>query len=62
MNLTVISDKDDVFVNCECILGYTFKMAAQRGKCTRLTDNFVQLQDNSVRMTVFDASCHIPTS
>lgn len=62
MNLTVFANGDDVFVNCECILGYTFKMVAPRGKSARLTANFAQLQDKSVCMTVCDASRHIHKS
>ena len=53
MNLTVFSCNGTVFVNCECIKGYAFKMVAPRGKSAHLeafraprTAYFTALQDN----------------
>lgn len=58
MNLTVFASENSVFVNCECIKGYTFKMVAPRGKSAHLTADFTNLQDSSVRSTVLNASRH----
>lgn len=73
MNLTVLSTNGEVFVNCECIKGYSFKMVlAPRDKSTLLTANYSDLQDKSthkvaklsksqdksVYMTILNASCH----
>lgn len=62
MNLTVFSVGDDVFRNCECIKGYTFKMVAPRGKSAHMTGISAQLQDKSVQMTVLNASYRMHTS
>ena len=76
MNLTVLADGDNVFANCECIKGYTFKMVAPRGKSVHLENDLALLRDKSalltaataniqaesVHMTVLDASHHINVS
>lgn len=62
MNLTVFSVGDDVFRNCECIKGYTFKMVAPRGKSAHMTGISAGLQDKSVQMTVLNASCRMHAS
>ena len=62
MNITVFATGDNVFKNCECIKGYTFKMVASRGKSAHLTATFAQLQDKSVYSTVLNASRHISAS
>jgi len=36
MNLTVFKTGGKVYTNCECIKGYAFKMAIQRGYCALL--------------------------
>lgn len=62
MNLTVFSVGDEVFRNCECIKGYTFKMVAPRGKSAHMTGISAQLQDKSVHTTVLNASCRMHAS
>lgn len=62
MNLTVFVAGDDVFRNCECVQGFSFKLVAPRGKSAQLTAIFAQSQDRSVCPTVLNASRHIHTS
>ena len=62
MNLTVFSVGDEVYRNCECIKGYTFKMIAPRGKSAHMTGIFAQLQGDSVKMTVLNASYRMHAS
>ncbi len=62
MNLTVFADSGDVFMNCECIKGYTFKMAVPRGKSTHLTAVSALLQDQSAHTAVLNASYRMHAS